>query len=146
MTTGEVAVSVVVHAPPERVWAALVRWERQGEWMFATAVRGTAAAVGGRLSARTGVGPLGFTDDMIVTAWEPPVRCDVLHVGRLLRGDGGFRLEDVSGHRTRLVWWERITVPFGPVGRLGWLFAGPLFTGFVRQSLHKFARLVEAGA
>ncbi len=146
MSSGEVTASVIVHAPLERVWAMLVAWERQGEWMFATSVEGTADDVGGRLVARTGVGPLGFTDHMIVTAWEPPTRCDVLHVGRLLRGDGGFRLEPVSGHRTRLVWWERITVPFGPLGKLAWAVGGPLFTTFVNRSLRKFARLVEAGA
>ena len=28
-----------VDAPPERVWALLTDWERQGDWMLATDVR-----------------------------------------------------------------------------------------------------------
>ena len=37
-----------VDAPPERVWAALTDWERQGEWMLATDVRD------GRRTGRSG--------------------------------------------------------------------------------------------
>ena len=54
----ELTESVDVDAPPERVWAALTDWVRQGEWMLATEVRtvdGSAQEVGGRLAARTGV-------------------------------------------------------------------------------------------
>ena len=32
-----------VDAPPERVWALLTDWERQGEWMLLTDVRTVAA-------------------------------------------------------------------------------------------------------
>ena len=59
----ELVETVDVAAPAEQVWAALVDWERQGEWMLLTDVATLdgegqvpgAQGVGGRLAARTGV-------------------------------------------------------------------------------------------
>ena len=57
-TVPELVEQVDVDAPPEQVWAALVDWDRQGEWMLLTDVRavdGDGQGVGGRLAAVTGV-------------------------------------------------------------------------------------------
>src|SRR4051795_713007 len=53
----ELIEQVDVDAPPEQVWAALVDWDRQGEWVLFTDVRavGDARGVGGRFDAVTGV-------------------------------------------------------------------------------------------
>ncbi|MGM1060131.1 SRPBCC family protein [Saccharothrix sp. Mg75] len=101
---------VDVDAPAERTWAALTDWDRQGEWMLLTRVRVTAgdgAGPGSELSAFTGLGPLGFTDTMRITAWEPPLRCAVDHTGRLVRGTGEF-LVVPRGERSEFRWAEDV--------------------------------------
>ena len=88
-----------VDAPPERVWALLTDWERQGEWMLLTDVRtvgGPAQRLHGRLAARTGLPlpggrRLGVLDTMIITKWEPPRLVEVQHTGRIVRGPGHVR-------------------------------------------------------
>src|SRR6516164_1061843 len=75
---------IVLPVPPEQAWRAVVDWPRQGQWMLATRVRGGHGA-GAQVVARTGIGPLGFTDTMVITHWEPPRRCVVAHTGRVIR-------------------------------------------------------------
>ncbi|MFE2756007.1 SRPBCC family protein [Actinosynnema sp. NPDC059335] len=122
---------VQVEAPARTTWAALTDWARQGEWMLATTVRvtgGDGASVGSGLTAFTGVGRLGFTDTMRITAWEPPARCAVEHTGRLVRGAGEFRVVPRGPDRSELVWSEDIALPLNLA-----------FAPGVRLSLHRFA-------
>jgi uncharacterized protein YndB with AHSA1/START domain len=136
---------VDVDAPAEQVWEAAVDWDRQGEWMLGTRVRGTAQqgrGVGGGIEAFTGVGRIGFLDTMEITAWEPPYRCAVLHTGRVVRGTGLFEVVDLSGGRSRFVWSEDLVLPLGAVGRAGWPLVRPLFVAGVRRSLRRFAAWV----
>lgn len=126
---------VPVAAPAARTWAALTDWERQGEWMLATRVRVTAgdgAGVGTELSAFTGVGPLGFTDTMRVTAWEPPLRCAVDHTGRLVRGTGEF-LVVPHGTTSELVWTEDVPLPLALVFAPGVKLSLRRFADFARE-------------
>jgi carbon monoxide dehydrogenase subunit G len=135
-----------INAPPERVWAALTDWERQGEWMVATdvwTVDGDAQGVGGRLAARTGLvlpggRRIGVLDTMVITKWDPPRLVEVQHTGRIVRGPGIFDVQP-RGEQTRFVWTERLYLPFGPIGRLGWPFVRPFFVAGVRRSLRRFA-------
>jgi len=136
--------TVDVAAPVEDTWRAAVDWERQGEWVLATTVRGTAQAVGEGLEAFTGIGRIGFLDTMEITAWEPPHRCAVLHTGRVVRGTGLFEVQEREGG-SRFVWQETLELPLGVVGRMGWPLVRPLFAAGVRRSLTKFARMVERG-
>ena len=66
-TDAHVEACVSVNASAEDTWARLVDWESQSEWMIATKVSGAATqGVGDVLSARTGLGPIGFVDAMEV--------------------------------------------------------------------------------
>ncbi len=136
---------IVVEAPPAAVWDALVDWDRQGEWMLGTRVRGTTnggQGVGGGIEGWTGIGPIGFLDTMVITAWEPGVRCVVRHTGRVVRGSGAFEIEDLGGGRSRFLWSEYLDLPFGRVGRWGWPVVRPLLRAGVLHSLRRFARQV----
>lgn len=137
---------VDVQVPAERAWAAISDWESQGAWMIATRVSGTADAVGGRLSGWTGLGPVGFLDTMTITEWDPPRRCVVLHTGHVVRGTGGFEVASRGEQRCRVTWWERVDLPFGAVGRAGWLVIGPVTRLFFATSLRRFKRLIESGS
>jgi hypothetical protein len=144
----EVFVDAMVNAPVESTWAAVTDWERQGEWMLGTSVRvlsGSPSGEGARLEARTGAGPLAVVDTMRITAWEPPHRCQVAHLGRIVRGSAAFEVEQVAGGRSRILWTEWLDLPFGLAGQYGFLLGRPLFEAGVRLSLQRFARWVEAG-
>ena len=142
-----IAVDVVIDAPPEAVWAAVTDWPRQSEWMLGTVVRSTdldGVGVGGGLEAFTGVGRLGFLDTMVITEWDPPRRCVVLHTGKVVKGLGIFEVVALPGGRSRFVWAEELDVPLGVLGRAGWPIVRPGFAWGVRRSLQKLARDVEA--
>lgn len=143
----EVVESVDVPAPAEQVWAALVDWRRQGEWMLLTdvaTVDGDAQGVGGRLAARTGLtrpggGHLGVLDTMLITSWEPPRRVDVRHTGRVVRGTGSFEIRPRGESASTFVWTEQLDLPLGLLGRLGWPLVRPVMVAGVRWSLRRFA-------
>jgi carbon monoxide dehydrogenase subunit G len=142
----ELVEGIDVDAPPEQVWAALTDWENQGEWMLATDVRtvdGPAQRLHGRLAARTGLPlpsgrHLGILDTMIITKWEPPRLVEVQHTGRLIRGPGIFEIEPRGEHAT-LVWTERLYLPYGYLGELGWFLLRRLARSGIRRSLARFA-------
>jgi uncharacterized protein YndB with AHSA1/START domain len=135
----ELSVSVDVDASVEDVWAAATDWAAQREWVFLTDVRSTGP---GTIEAFTGIGPLGFTDPMTITTWDPPHRCVVRHEGRVVRGWAAFEVERRDG-ATRFVWTEWLTLPFGAVGEFGFALVKPLVTFALDASLRRFARWVS---
>ncbi|QWF79224.1 SRPBCC family protein [Amycolatopsis sp. CA-230715] len=142
----DVLLSVEVAAPAGTTWLALTDWTRQGEWMLGTEVEvlaGNGRSVGSRLAAFTGVAGIGFTDTMEIIGWEPPVRCTVRHLGKLVRGTGAFHVQDKGPQRSVFIWSEQLELPFGVVGRLGWPLAKPAFTLGLRYSLQRFAKFAE---
>lgn len=146
MTIAHLSVSVPVSAPVQEVWDATTDWERQSAWMLGTRVRGTVhggQGVGGGIEARTGVGPIGFLDTMVITAWEPPHRCLVEHTGRLLKGSGAFEVADTGSGVSTLTWTEDIELPLGVLGRLGWPLVRPIVRLGIAHSLNKLAAAVS---
>jgi hypothetical protein len=140
-----VSVSTEVDAPPERTWAVVTDWARQGEWMPLTRVAaadGAARGVGDRLAARTGLGPVGFTDRMVVDVWDPPYRCEVVHRGRVVTGRGVFLVEPLPGGRSRFTWQEVSTA--GLVSRLANALTAPATRVLLGYAVRRLARLVEA--
>jgi uncharacterized protein YndB with AHSA1/START domain len=143
---------VPVAAPAGQVWSYLTDWSRQGEWIPLTRVEelDSADRVGGRLRAWTGVGPVGFWDPMTITAWEQSVdgsaRCEVLHTGRVLAGEGEFAVTARDAGSCTFVWWERLVVPGGPAGAVAWRLAAPAVQRSVDRALRTMARRVEGGA
>ena len=146
--TASLVLTVDVDAPVTDTWEGVTDWAGQGEWMLGTRVWPTAQGgrgVGGGIEAFTGIGPLGFPDTMEITLWEPPRRCHVRHVGRVVRGTGAMEVEPLPDGRSRFVWREDLDLPLGLLGRLGWPLVRPLFAAGVQHSLRRFARWVEAG-
>ena len=147
----ELVLQVDVEAPPEQVWAALVDWDRQGEWMLLTDVRAGrqgGQGVGGELAAVTGVRlprgllggrRLGVLDTMLITSWDAPRRVDVRHTGRVVRGTGTFEVLPRTGGGSTFVWTEGLDLPLGALGRAGWPLVEPAFVAGVRLSLKRFA-------
>lgn len=142
----ELTVRVDVDAPPEQAWAALTDWVRQREWMLGTTVAptlGAGDAVGDQLRAVTGIGRVGMVDRMRITHWDPPRVCEVLHVGRIVRGPGIFAVEP-RGAASRVVWSEQFDLPLGVLGRAGWPLVRPFARWGLQRSLQRFARWAPA--
>lgn len=143
----DLAVSVDVAAPAGTTWLALTDWERQREWIPGTTVRvvsGNGRSVGSRLEAFTGKGVFGVRDTMEITSWEPPVRCTVRHLGKVVKGTGTFHVQAQGATRCVFVWAEEFTAPFGPVGKLGWVLMKPAFVMALRRSMRTFAEFAES--
>jgi carbon monoxide dehydrogenase subunit G len=130
---------IVLPVPPEEAWRAVVDWPGQDQWMLATRVRGGHGR-GAQVVARTGIGPLRFTDTMVITQWEPPHRCVVEHTGRVVRGAGVFEVVP-AGTGSEFQWTERLELPFAAAGRWGWRVVRPLAQRGMDLSLRRFARL-----
>lgn len=56
----------------------------------------------------------GLLDKMVVTKWQPPLLCEVDHVGKVIKGSGRFELTDLSTESeiaTNFDWSESIRAP-----------------------------------
>ncbi|MGH4014088.1 MAG: SRPBCC family protein [Pseudonocardiaceae bacterium] len=138
----ELTVRVDVPAPPETVFAAATDWERQDEWILGTTVRvlrGDGRSVGSEVEAVTGVRGFGITDRMRITGWDAPVRCAVRHTGRVVRGVGIFEVRPRGRDAATFEWTERLELPLGVLGRLGWKLVHPVFAWGLQRSLNRFA-------
>lgn len=138
MRSNHIAMSLVINAPIEKVWAAIADWESQSDWMLQTTVKVTSEireGVGTSIAAFTGLGKLGIMDHMTVTAWQPPHVCDVVHTGKIIKGTGRFELTAMDTSRTRFDWSEEILAPRA----LFLLIAPGLYAG-VRISLNALRR------
>ncbi|WP_245566038.1 SRPBCC family protein [Thermocrispum municipale] len=139
------SVEMPVAAPVPQVWAAVTDWPRQSQWILGTTVEvveGDGRSVGSRVHAYTGRRPIGFLDTMVITAWEPPHRVEVMHDGKLIRGPGVIEVQQ-AGNGSVLRWSEDLEQPFGAVGRFGWRAVSPLVRAGFRRSLATLARSVE---
>jgi carbon monoxide dehydrogenase subunit G len=148
MSLLEVSSHVLVSAEPERVWQVAMDWSRQRDWMWGTQVRG-GTGVGAQVVARTGIGPVGFADTMVVTEWDPPRRCVVRHTGKVVRGLGIFEVAR-RGELCEFRWTEQLELPLSSAGALSrwvvvplgrWIVV-PLARWGLGASLRRFARLV----
>jgi carbon monoxide dehydrogenase subunit G len=141
--------AIDVAAPAAEVWNYITDWPRQGEWVPMTRVElvDPATGLGGRIRAWTGIGPIGFWDPMTITGWERLPggggRCEVLHRGRLVRGEGEFTVESRDDGGSRFVWAEVLVLPAGALGAAGWRVAKPVAERVIDQALRRMRDLVE---
>ncbi len=141
VTPFDVSARVTVAAAPERVWEAVVDWPGQHRWIPATRTEG-GHGVGAQVIGRTGIGPAGFTDRMVITEWDPPRRCVVRHTGWLVRGLGEFEVTP-DGTASEFRWAEYLQLPLpAPAGRAAALVLRPLAQWGLNVSLRRFARLL----
>ncbi|MBA2530198.1 MAG: SRPBCC family protein [Euzebyales bacterium] len=144
-----IEVTTHVEADPARVWDVLVDWEGQPRWM-ADARRVQVRSprregIGVVVRCRTHIaGGVVVNDDMAVTEWIPQRRLGVRHLGRIIRGVGAFELSPTA-YGTRLVWWEEVEAPLGPVGEIVTAaLVVPWVQRTFRRSLAGLKRVCEA--
>ena len=138
-----IAAQVTVDAGPGPVWRAAVDWPRQREWIWGTRVTG-GHGTGAEVTGWTGIGPIGFTDHMVITEWDPPRRCVVTHTGRVIRGQGIFEVMP-RGRGSGFRWTEQVQLPVPPaLGALAARVITPIAGWGLRSSLRRFARLLDS--
>jgi Polyketide cyclase / dehydrase and lipid transport len=143
----QVEASVLVPATPERVWAFALRWEEQPRWIrdavWVRVVTPERDGVGARIEVRNRVlhVPV-FTEQLEVTAWDPPRRLEMTHRG-FVRGIGTWWFEpDAAG--TRFTWTEELSLPIPLLGELAlWLYR-PFMRRLMRTGVANLQRLIEA--
>ena len=129
----------------DRAWAAIADWESQGNWMLQSKVWVTSQVregVGTSISAFTGplfkfypkFPRLGLLDTMVVTNWQPPAICDVVHTGKILKGTGSFVLSPINSTSTKFDWSETIEC-----SRIMFLAIAPFLWVGVRISLARLS-------
>ncbi len=140
--------NIKIDRPVKTVWDCLVDWKSQGDWMLQTKVwseldqdRTIKNSKGVLIFAFTGLFPnlypkirLGILDTMEITKFKPPVLCEVVHIGRIIRGTGKFELKK-SKNGTIFNWQEDLVAH--PVFLL---IMKPLLLIGVWLSLRRFAR------
>ncbi|CAB4334069.1 MAG: SRPBCC family protein [Actinobacteria bacterium] len=147
----QLALTVEIKQPIKVVWKHLVDWQGQSKWMLQTKVwseldqdKTVKNGKGVLIFAFTGLFAkfypklkFGVLDTMEVVNWQPPKRCDVVHIGRIIRGTGKFEL--VSKKNSTIFYWsEEIIAP-----AIFLAIIKPFLLVGVRISLRRFARLVE---
>ena len=141
MDINSLSMKVLVNSPIDDVWKILVNWKSQGEWMLSTKVwvdSEIESGIGVKISALTGVGKFGILDTMEVRKWQPPYLCEVIHTGRIIKGDGTFALTSISASSTEFYWQESIKAP-----KLLFLLIKPFIWLGVRISLFRFTKFCE---
>jgi hypothetical protein len=139
-----------IAAPADVVWRYVMDWERQGEWVPLTRAEplGRGSGTGAQVRAWTGLGPVGFWDTMTITGWVTSAdgsgSCEVLHTGRVVRGEGVFTVVARGPEGSTFVWSERLDVPAGRVGAALWKLTQPALLAGVRRSLRALAARAEA--
>lgn len=145
---------VALGVPAAVAWEHVTDWPAQSEWVPHTRVERVdpddpAAGVGGRIRAWTGLGRLGFWDTMTITSWERSAdgggRCEVLHTGSVVRGEGEFSVVAEGPDTSRVVWSEMAVVPGGRLGALGFRAVRPVVERLVDQGLARLKERVEGG-
>ncbi len=138
-----IVVRRAVDAPVAAVWAVLTGFGDYGRWIPLTTmvIDPPPVRVGWGFAGRTGLGPAGFVDSMLLTLWEPPgpgdtARFRIRKTGRLLAGWADVTLEANGDDHTNVVWREEIILRPEALGRR----IGPLMDPLVA---HLFGGVVD---
>ena len=136
-----------IRATPDRVWEVISDLPGQKRWMADLRSLKITSEVESGLGAEIDVTSELFglplvKDKMLITAWEPPYRFDVKHVGAFT-GWGSFLLEPVPSG-TVFTWIEEFKPPLGKLGELGFsMSVGPHLRKVFRRSMDNVRLLSE---
>lgn len=130
-------------APAAAAWDAVSDLAEHSRHVPLTTVRvpDGGLVLGSEVVARTGVGPLGFADRMLVTGIEPGKRLRLVKTGLWLRGWAEITVEP-DGDGSRVLWMEELWLPglrllTRPLGdRLGPVLFAPVVEALLAGATH----------
>lgn len=138
---------IVIDAPAERVWPALVDIDAQPRWMremqSVRLLTPPPVGVGTRGEATVRILGITVTDPVEVTDFQPPHRFAIRHEG-LFTGGGVITVTPgADGTTTILRWEETLIAPLVP--HLWARLSRPILEGIFQGDLELFRDLVERG-
>ncbi len=140
-----IEVSVLISAPPARVWAELADFGSHPQWMDDAAtirfLTDRTTGIGTRIEVATRVGPLKATDVMEVVRWDLEQTIVVEHVGAV-KGYGRFDIGS-RADGTEMRWVEDLRFPWWMGGPVGLAVARPIFRRIWRGSLMRLKERLE---
>lgn len=147
--TVRIQASVDLSVGADAAFASMVDLPSQERWIIATRlfpIEGAVSVpqVGSRLAAFTGVASIGFLDTMVVTAYDPPWRWVTEKDGALLQGVGIMHVEPLP-QGCRATWANELELPFGALGRIGWLLIRPIARIGLQASLRRMGTQIARG-
>ena len=138
---------IVIDAPIERVWAVLADLDGQPRWMHDmkdVRVEPGPVGVGTRGIATVRIFGMSTRDPVRVTAFDPPRRFSIEHLGTFT-GHGDLTLEPGADGTTTIVRWDETLI--APALSYVWAtLAEPVMTGIFQADLRRLRDLVESGA
>ena len=144
---GTVEKSIIIDASAELVFKSITDWRSQSKWMPLTHVDISDQKdniLGSEITAITGISPLGIKDTMVITTWNPPYECSVVHTGKVIRGSGTFKVQPIKASSSKFTWSEQVIVPFGILGWIFWPII-KLFSGLATKvALKRFKNYVTS--
>ncbi len=141
----EVTMSAEIQAPIGAIWSYLVDWEGLHRWMSElsalriTSTRRQGVGVEGVASVR--IGGITTTDRIRVTAWDPPSRLTIVHLGWV--SGSGIMVCRESAHGTVFTWTERLQPPLGALGWMGMQLLRPLIKRTFAADVRRLKALAE---
>jgi uncharacterized protein YndB with AHSA1/START domain len=127
-----VEVRRTVPTPIAAVWGTVTDFGAYGRWIPLTSMRVDDPPVraGWGFAGKTGLGPVGFLDTMLIVRWEPPADgragFAIRKTGRVLRGWAHVLLESTATDGTDVLWREEIVPRPEVLGRRLALISDPL--------------------
>ncbi len=146
---------VPLAVPAGMAWDYVTDWPAQSEWVPHTRVEHAdpadpAVGLGGRIRAWSGLGRIGFWDTMTITGWETREdgggRCEVLHTGSVVRGEGVFEVVADGPTASTFLWSEMVPIPGGRLGALAYRVVGPVVERLLDRGLAELKRRLETRA
>jgi uncharacterized protein YndB with AHSA1/START domain len=136
-----------IDAPIERVWEVLADVEAQPRWMLdlksVRMLTPPPIGVGTRAEGDIRIFGMAVVDPITITAFEPPRRFAIRHVGRF-SGEGLIELEPApDGSSTVVRWSETLIPPFLP--HLAGLGMAPNLQRVFERDLENLREFIETG-
>lgn len=108
------ALEIHTEATPEQAWGRLWDLRRHTRFIPLTRVTGEPVREGSRFVGRTGFGPFGFDDPMVVTRFTPPTggapgRARIDKTGRVVEGHIDIEIRATTGGSV-VGWTQEIRV------------------------------------
>lgn len=136
-------------APPEDVWKLVTDWERQGDWMLEASdfvvTSGHREGIGVEAEATISIGGIKTRDRIRVSAWEPPSRLGIDHLG-WVSGRGEIYIAPSGPGRSRVFWREELHPPLGLLGALGMTLFKPLMRRIFERDVEVLAGIAGGSA
>lgn len=163
-----IRVTKIIDATPSKVWGILTDWNNHANWIPMTKIINPnnvvfVGKVGEVFIGRTGLGKFSFDDEMKVVSSYPPVvvpygvqtfkpSLEVVKTGKVIKGRAGFFLEPLefvglNGNKlvkTKLVWWEDISVFNNTFQRVFNFILTPVGRFVFTAAVNKMSKSIES--